>query len=96
MSKDQLLTAILDYCQLNKMAESTFGRKSVNDGKFVSRLRTGARVTPETWSKVRKFINKNGVITNLKMDPNNLHVLPEEKDHKSNLNLSNIEESKSE
>ena len=60
MSKDNLLSAIIDYCQLNKMAESTFGRKSVNDGKFVSRLRTGARVTPETWSKVSKFINKNG------------------------------------
>ena len=95
MSKDKLLTAILDYCQLNKMAESTFGRKSVNDGKFVSRLRTGARVTPETWSKVNKFINKNGEMTNLTMDPQNLHVLPEENDHKGNLNLSNLEESKS-
>ena len=29
------------------------------------------------------------------MDPQNLHVLPEEKDHKVNLNLENIEESKS-
>ena len=61
MSKDNLLSAIIDYCQLNKMAESTFGRKSVNDGKFVSRLRTGARVTPDTWSKVRKFIIKNAI-----------------------------------
>ena len=95
MSKDKLLTAILDYCQLNKMAESTFGRKSVNDGKFVSRLRTGARVTPETWSKVNKFINKNGEMTNLTMDPQNLHVLPEENDHKGNFNLNNLEESKS-
>ena len=49
MSKDQLLTAVIEFCQEYKMAESTFGRKAVNDGKFVSRLRTGARVTPETF-----------------------------------------------
>ena len=56
MSKDQLLTAVVEFCQEYKMAESTFGRKAVNDGKFVSRLRTGARVTPETFEKVKKFI----------------------------------------
>ena len=32
------------------MAESTFGRRAVNDGKFVARLRDGARITPETLS----------------------------------------------
>ena len=58
MSKDQLLTAVIEFCKEHKMAESTFGRKAVNDGKFVSRLRTGARVTPETFEKVKKFINR--------------------------------------
>ncbi|HZM35097.1 MAG TPA: hypothetical protein VFC18_11455 [Burkholderiales bacterium] len=42
------------------MAESTFGRRAVNDGKFVSRLRDGARVTPETLERVNQFIVKNG------------------------------------
>ena len=42
------------------MAESTFGRRAVNDGKFVSRLRDGARVTPETLERVNLFIVKNG------------------------------------
>ena len=60
MSKDQLLTAVIEFCKEYKMAESTFGRKAVNDGKFVSRLRTGARVTPETFEKVKKFINISG------------------------------------
>ena len=78
MSKDQLLTAVIEFCKEHKMAESTFGRKAVNDGKFVSRLRTGARVTPETFEKVKKFINSSGNIKSLEIDNQNLHVLPKE------------------
>jgi hypothetical protein len=40
------------------MAETTFGRLAVNDGKFVSRLRSGGRVTPETAARVRSFIQQ--------------------------------------
>ena len=78
MSKDQLLTAVIEFCQEYKMAESTFGRKAVNDGKFVSRLRTGARVTPETFEKVKKFINSYGNVKSIEIDNQNLHVLPKE------------------
>ena len=78
MSKDQLLTAVIEFCQEYKMAESTFGRKAVNDGKFVSRLRTGARVTPETFEKVKKFINSSGNDKSIQIDNQNLHVLPKE------------------
>ena len=78
MSKDQLLTAVIEFCQKYKMAESTFGRKAVNDGKFVSRLRTGARVTPETFEKVKKFINSSGNVKAIQIDNQNLHVLPKE------------------
>ena len=78
MSKDKLLTAVIEFCQEYKMAESTFGRKAVNDGKFVSRLRTGARVTPETFEKVKKFINSSGNVKSIEIDNQNLHVLPRE------------------
>ena len=78
MSKDQLLTAVIEFCQEHKMAESTFGRKAVNDGKFVSRLRTGARVTPETFEKVKKFINSSGNVKSIQIDNQTLHVLPKE------------------
>ena len=47
-----LLGSISDFCQRTGMAESTFGRRAVNDGKFVARLRDGARVTPETLQRV--------------------------------------------
>ena len=43
------------------MAESTFGRRAVNDGKFVSRLRDGARITPETLERVSAFLTSQGI-----------------------------------
>ena len=73
------------------MAESTFGRKAVNDGKFVSRLRTGARVTPETFEKVKKFINSSGNVKSIEIDNQNLHVLPKE----DNVDDENIFDEKS-
>src|SRR5258706_1554862 len=54
-----LLGSISDFCQRTGMAESTFGRRAVNDGKFVSRLRDGARVTPETLQRVNQFMTKH-------------------------------------
>ena len=91
MSKDQLLTAVIEFCKEHKMAESTFGRKAVNDGKFVSRLRTGARVTPETFEKVKKFINSSGNVKSIQIDNQNLHVLPKE----DNVDDKNIFDEKS-
>src|ERR1700674_2713457 len=55
-----LLGSISDFCRRTGMAESTFGRRAVNDGKFVARLRDGARVTPETLTRVNVFIAKHG------------------------------------
>ncbi len=55
-----LLGSISDFCRRTGMAESTFGRRAVNDGKFVARLRDGARVTPETLNRVNQFITKHG------------------------------------
>ena len=55
-----LLGSISEFCRLTGMAESTFGRRAVNDGKFVSRLRDGARVTPETLQRVNLFISRHG------------------------------------
>jgi len=55
-----LLGSISEFCRRTGMAESTFGRRAVNDGKFVSRLRDGARVTPETLQRVNQFMLKHG------------------------------------
>jgi hypothetical protein len=56
-----LLDSISEFCRRVGMAESTFGRRAVNDGKFVSRLRDGARITPETLERVSAFLSSQGV-----------------------------------
>ena len=55
-----LLDSIAAFCRSQGMAESTFGRRAVNDGKFVARLRDGARITPETLQRVSHFLEAHG------------------------------------
>jgi len=58
VTTESLLREISDYCRRVGMAESTFGRLAVNDGKLVGRLRTGASVTIDTMERVRNFIGQ--------------------------------------
>jgi hypothetical protein len=53
---EALLQDIAEYCRRARMAESTFGRLAVNDGKLVSRLRLGGRVRGDTMQRVRAFL----------------------------------------
>ena len=53
---DALLREIADYCRDVGIAESTFGRLAVNDGKLVGRMRQGGRVTTETADRLRAFM----------------------------------------
>jgi len=57
-NNDALLAQIVTFCQRAGMAESTFGRRAVNDGKFVPRLRFGGRVTTQTVERVLAFIHE--------------------------------------
>lgn len=61
-NNQQLIEEIETFCRLAGMAESTFGRKAVNDGKFVGRLREGKRLTTETADRVLQFIAENTAI----------------------------------
>src|SRR5579862_634349 len=56
---DALLRDIARYCRDAGMAESTFGRLAVNDGKLAGRLRLGGRVTTDTADRVREFISRH-------------------------------------
>src|SRR5471032_1099990 len=56
---DQILGEIRDFCRATQTAESTFGRLVVNDGKLVSRLRDGARITTGTLDKVRAYLSEH-------------------------------------
>src|ERR1700709_2618295 len=59
---DQILGEIREFCRATQTAESTFGRLVVNDGKLVSRLRDGARITTGTLDKVRAYLSEYGTV----------------------------------
>jgi SAM-dependent methyltransferase len=59
MEAESLLREITEYCRNTGVAESTFGRLVVNDGKFVNRLRDGGRITTATLERVRTFMSSN-------------------------------------
>ena len=54
-----LLADIEAFCRVQGIAESTFGRQVVNDGKFVGRLRDGKGVTTATVVRVHRHILEN-------------------------------------
>jgi SAM-dependent methyltransferase len=62
MTAQELLAQISDYCRRTGLAESTFGRRAVNDGKLANRLRNGGRITTETVDRIQAFMdaNRNG------------------------------------
>jgi SAM-dependent methyltransferase len=59
MEAESLLAEISAFCRQADMAESTFGRRAVNDGKFVGRLKYGGKVTTATVERVRAFIEEH-------------------------------------
>ena len=56
MNAQQLLQEISDYCRQTGLAESTFGRRAVNDGKLTARLRNGGRITTDTLDRIHGFM----------------------------------------
>src|SRR6516164_7001143 len=59
MTAQELLARISDYCRQTGLAESTFGRRAVNDGKLANRLRNGGRITTETVDRIQAFMDTN-------------------------------------
>jgi len=58
-TSEEILGEIREYCRATQTAESTFGRLVVNDGKLVSRLRDGAKITTGTLDKVRAYLSEH-------------------------------------
>ena len=82
MKNDQILSQISAFCRQADMAESTFGRRAVNDGKLVHRLREGKRITIDTLDRIQAFIAAampGGVAP-----PRGLEVPPEKRDPRGN------------
>jgi hypothetical protein len=56
---EQILQEISEFCRARGLAESTFGRRAVNDGKLANRLRNGGRITTDTLDRIRAFMAEN-------------------------------------
>ena len=56
--QNELLAEIEAFLRTRKIAETTFGLRAVNDGKFVPRLRAGANMTLSTISKAREYMHE--------------------------------------
>ena len=56
---ESLLGEIERFCRRSQIAESTFGRQAVNDGKLCARLREGKDVTLDTAERIRSFIESH-------------------------------------
>lgn len=54
-----IIERIEAYCQRHGIAESTFGRLAVNDGKLVPRLRNGSSITMRTFRALDAFLKKD-------------------------------------
>ena len=54
-----LLLRIERHCAARGIAESTFGRYVVNDGKFVARLRAGRSMTLKTFERVEAALARD-------------------------------------
>ncbi len=59
MQRSEILDEIAGYCRVAGLAESTFGRRAVNDGKLVGRIRDGGRISAKTLDRIRTFISDN-------------------------------------
>lgn len=56
VDNDSIIREVEGFIAKTGMAESTLGRKALNDGKAIARLREGKRMWPETIEKLRAFI----------------------------------------
>ena len=61
-AQQALIAEIEAFLAVDGMAETTFGRVVVNDGKFVPRLRSGANMTLATIERVRAFLRERAPV----------------------------------
>ena len=64
MNAETLLREISDYCRRAGLAESTFGRLAINDGKLVSRLKYGGRITTDTFDRIQAYMASHSPAAN--------------------------------
>ncbi len=54
---ETLLAEIAAFCSEFRIPESTFGRRAMNDGKFVERVRQGGGLTVANLDRIRAYMD---------------------------------------
>jgi hypothetical protein len=54
----RLIDEISQFCAMAGIAETTFGRLAVNDGKLARRLRNGRDLKPPTVDRITAFMRE--------------------------------------
>lgn len=52
ITHQSIIESIERYCRSRGIAETTFGKKVVNDGKLLSRLRCGKSISIDTYNRI--------------------------------------------
>ena len=57
ITHQSIVDVIERYCRETGMAETTFGKKAVNDGKLLARLRAGRSISIDTYNRVMEMVS---------------------------------------
>lgn len=63
ITNQSIIESIEKHCEAAGMAVSTFGRKAVNDGKLIARLRDGKPISIDTYNRINAFIADNSQVS---------------------------------
>jgi hypothetical protein len=57
-ARSLLIAEIEAYCRTHDIGETTFGKLALNDGKFVSRVRSGGNITLHTMARAHAYVRR--------------------------------------
>ena len=53
ITNQSIIESIERHCAEHGMAETTFGKRAVNDGKLLARLRSGKSISIDTYNRIQ-------------------------------------------
>jgi len=62
ITNQSIIESIERHCRATGMAETTFGKKVVNDGKLLSRLRDGRSISIDTYNRILAEIESGPMV----------------------------------
>jgi hypothetical protein len=56
ITNQSIIDSVERFCREQAIAETTFGKRAVNDGKLLARLRDGKSISIDTYNRIMKVI----------------------------------------